>query len=325
MYHDNTSKWVLGQVASSTNTNTGLVEYATTYDATSALPLQTYAFGKLQQTLTYNANGTVATVKDGNSNVTAFSSWKRGIPQMIQHPATPEATAGAIQSAVADNNGWITSVTDETSSKTCYEYDPMGRIAKIIYPSETQANVCDASNWTNTIVLFEQISVAEYGIPAGHWRKTTTTGTGRKLVYFDALWRPSIVREDDTSQITETRRLIRNTYDHDGRLIFTSYPVADGTPPNIGMHTTYDALGRVQIVRQDWEGTGQLTTTTSYLPGFKLQVTNPRGFQTTTEYMAYDRPVTEWPIRVTAPGGGVTDISRDVFGKPRELMRSGPN
>ena len=60
------------------------------------------SFGKLQQTLTYNADGTVATVKDGNNNLTTLSSWKRGIPQSISHPD------GKSRLAVVNDSGWIT-------------------------------------------------------------------------------------------------------------------------------------------------------------------------------------------------------------------------
>ena len=95
-YHDNTAKWVLGQVAS--RTINGVVAEQTTYDAATALPLQSRSFGKLKQTLTYNADGTVATVKDGNNNVTKLSSWKRGIPQLITF------ADGKTQSAVVNCN-----------------------------------------------------------------------------------------------------------------------------------------------------------------------------------------------------------------------------
>jgi hypothetical protein len=86
-YHDNLSSWVLGQ-ARKTTIN-GTIASETEYNA-QALPWKTYGFGKLQQTLSYNTDGTLATAADGRSNVTTFSNWKRGIPQLIRHPATPD-------------------------------------------------------------------------------------------------------------------------------------------------------------------------------------------------------------------------------------------
>ena len=60
VYHDNTAKWVLGQVAQ--QKVNGVVASSTTFDAATALPLTYSTFGLLQQTLTYHADGTVATV-----------------------------------------------------------------------------------------------------------------------------------------------------------------------------------------------------------------------------------------------------------------------
>src|SRR5690606_25023451 len=44
----------------------------------------TKSFGKLKATLTYWADGTIKTVKDGNNNVSTMSNWKRGTPQLVQ-------------------------------------------------------------------------------------------------------------------------------------------------------------------------------------------------------------------------------------------------
>lgn len=73
-YSDNTTKWVIGQTATvtcvapttvlPTGAAAGTVISATTFDATTAMPLTTSAFGKLQTTATYNTDGTLATIKD---------------------------------------------------------------------------------------------------------------------------------------------------------------------------------------------------------------------------------------------------------------------
>src|SRR5690606_38322025 len=301
----------------------------TIYDSTYALPIQTKAFTLVQQTLAYDTTssvasgqrGTLKSIADGNTNTTTLGSWKRGIPQLITYPATDDQPTPVTQKAVVNDAGWITSITDENGYKTCYAYDPMGRMAMVTYPSETQSGACNTSAWNATTQVFEQINVAEYGIPAGHWRQTILTGTGRKLTYFDALWRPLIVREDDTTQITATRRVTRHAYDPQGRLAFTSYPVADGTPPAIGTHTEYDALGRVTQVRQNSE-IGDLITDIEYLSGFRVRVTDPRNNATTTSYMAYDQPTTDWPMLIAAPEGIYTHFKRDPYGKPTMIRRS---
>lgn len=341
-YHDNTTLWVLGQTAKVTcvapaactpsEAPTGIVMSETTYDAF-AMPVTVKAYGKVQQTLTYNSTSTVASgqlgtlrwLKDGNNNTTTFTNWKRGIPQSIAH------ADGSTQSAVVNNHGWIDSVTDENGYTTCYTYDVMGRLASITPPSETTANACDTTeaNWKKTLLTFQPVAVAEYGIPAGHWRQTVSTGTGQKITYFDALWRPLVTKElDATNGTTETltKRFQRFTYDTDGRTTFASYP---GTTDALttGVWTDYDALGRVTSVSQDSEQ-GLLTTTTQYLgdaTSAYVRTVSPRGVVTVTRHQAFDQPSYDTPVLIDQ-GQNLTervgiDITRDAFGKVLSIRK----
>ena len=325
-YADNYTSWVLGQVASSTNVDTGLVESSTDYDPASALPIRTYAFGEPQQTLTYNVDGTVATVKDGNNNVISLAGWKLGIPQSITFPATPEAPSGAVKSAVVDGAGWIDSVTDENGYKTCYTYDAMGRLATITYPSESQPGVCDTSTWARTTITMASGYPTAYGVPAGHWRQTILTGNGRKTLVFDALWRPLVEQTLDLGNVSNTTTEVIDRYDASGHLAFKSYPMntfgqANYTDTTLkGTNTAYDSLDRATQVIQDSD-IGPLVTTTAYLDGFQTRVTNARGYLTTTSYVTYDQPTTEWPASITMPEGVLVDIARDVFAKPLAVTR----
>ncbi|KAF1721721.1 RHS repeat domain-containing protein [Pseudoxanthomonas wuyuanensis] len=335
-YHDDLSLWVLGQVK---RTTTNGSETSRTDYGWKALPWKTYSFGKLQETLSYDSTSTVAsgqlgtlkTITDGNNNVTTATAWKRGIPQSIKYPGTPESPTGATQSATVSDAGWITSVTDENGYKTCYGYDAMGRINLITYPSETQLGVCDTSAWAPTTITFAATgNAAAYGMPAGHWRQTTLTGNGRKILIFDALWRPVVEQTLDLGNVSGTLSEVIKRYDPEGRLAFQSYPMNTGGQANYadtnlkGTKTTYDALGRVTSVSQDSE-LGPLTTTTRYLAGFKTEVTNPRLQKTTTSYMAYDQPTYDWPTAIVHPEGAFTDISRDAFGKPKAIGRRNAN
>ena len=315
-YHDNTSKWVIGQIASvtcaasvpaSTSCNGDDVMSQTSYHATTALPTATYAFGKLQSSMTYYADGTLNTIKDGRNNTTTLSSWKRGIPQAIQF------ADGTSQSAVVNDNGWITSVTDENGYATGYTYDTMGRLSGITYPTG------DSTIWANSTRSFAPVATAEYGIAAGHWRLTETTGNAVRITYYDGMWRPLVVREYDSANLSGTQRFVRTTYDAQGRVSFQSYP-SNTSSPGTGVWTEYDALGRVTSISQDSE-LGLLSTLTTYGAGFTTTVTDPRGQSTTASYMAYDQPGTDLPVTVNAPEGQVTTISRDPYGKPLQLSR----
>lgn len=339
-YYDDPALWVMGQVK---RTTVNGIEEAYTDYGWKALPTISSRYGKPTHTLAYETAlsgqvGTVKTVTDGNGNVTTASSWKRGLPQQIRYPSTSEAPAGATVSAVVNDHGWITAVTDENGFRHCYDYDVVGRITKIRYPSETVANACDPGDgtgtWLATTIGFTKSASAKYGLPAGHWQQVVATGVGRKIIYFDALWRPVVTEEFDNTNGTianATRRLTVQRYDASGRLIFESYPMSSlsnyAATTLKGSRSSYDALGRVEQMQQDWEGSGYLTTTTQYLPGFQTRVTPPRGqghgttYQTTTSYLTWDEPSTDYPVSIGHPEGAFTDIARDAFGKPTALTR----
>ena len=327
-YEDNLDKWVIGQPMASVNVDTGLVESETKYDPITALPTDVYAFGKLKQRLTYNADGTVATVSDAKDSATfntttTFGNWKRGIPQTITHPD------GASTSAVVDDLGQILSATDETGAKTCYAYDAMGRVRKITYPSEATSGVCDASAWAETIVSFSAGNPAIYGMPAGAWWQTTVNGNARKITVYDGLLRPVVEETLDLAEPATRKVVTFRRFDAAGQTVFQSYPLnAPGTlsfadPSLKGTSTTFDALGRPTRVEQHAEPEfgGVVTTTMAYLAGFQTRVTNPRGQATTTAFKTYAEPTTDWPVSIVQPAGSHTDITRDVFGKPTSIRR----
>lgn len=368
-YNNATYRWVIGQPESTTciapASCAGQVERKIVYDSY-ALPRFFYAFGKFQGLRHNNADGTFVVTLDGNNNSTLFTNWKRGIPQTIKF------ADGTTKKAVVNDHGQIDSVTDENGYVTKYSYNVMGRLTLVDYPDG------DDVNWANTTRSFVQVQAAEYGIAAGHWRQTVSTGNGIQETYFDARWQPVLTREYDASNVAATQRFVGRSFDHAGRETFVAYPLAnapdypvwnglmlnktagwlaDAPPrpsplchpqpecqpdpndprpdpdpdprpdpppppfPGLGIHTAYDALGRVVTVQQDSEF-GKLTTLSQYLDGLQTRVTNPRGFQTTTTYMAYDQPTSDWPRFIAHPEGAYTDIVRDAYGKPLHIARS---
>ena len=319
-YLDDTTQWVLGLPLTSSVNGTEVSK--TEYNA-QRLPWKTYTFGKLQSTLTYHANGTLATVMDGRSHVTTFSNWKRGIPQSILHPPTDEAPTGATESAVVDDNGWITSTTDENNYTSGYAYDTMGRLAGMAYPT------VDSVVWLPKAFEFRALTASDWlppGISVGQWRHYEGQGNYAKFTYFDAQWRPVLVHEYDASNVGSTLRSTRTTYDSNGRQNFQSYPVSDLIPGNSGSRTFYDALDRVTRVEQDSEH-GVLATNTEYLPGLQVRVTNPRNQQTVTGFMAWGQPGYDLPLWSSQPEGKVIEIARHPrFGWPLQLkQRSADN
>ncbi|CBA16818.1 RHS repeat domain-containing protein [Xanthomonas albilineans] len=308
-YYDNVNLWVIGQIASVTKTAPGDAQemYASTYDAATALPTRFSRFGKTIQSVAYNADGTVSRVNDGNGNATSLSGWKRGLPQGITY------ADGSSDSAVIDDRGLISSATDENGYTTSYTYDAMGRLTSITYPWG------DTVDWATTGLTFEQVNVAEFGLPAGHWRHTVSTGNATKITYLDGLWRPVLTQEYDAANIDGTRRFDRFIYDHQGHTLFASYP---GTSDQLstGTWTQYNALGRPTSVSHDSEQ-GLLTTKTEYLSAYQMRVTDPRGNQTLSGYQVFDQPGYDAPVWIQHSEGANTDINRDIFGKPLSIRR----
>ncbi|MFL0335909.1 RHS repeat protein [Stenotrophomonas maltophilia] len=305
-YYNDTNAWLLGQVSSQINNNTGLVEVQTSYNA-QAMPTEQRRFGKLLQTLSYHADGNVASFADGRGNSTTLNSWKRGIPQSIGF------ADGSSMSASVDDNGWIRSVTNELGYQTSFDYDAMGRqIRKAFAQGDTVA-------WNPTTQIFERVDAVEHGLGAGHWRLTTNTGNRNKVTWFDAMWRPALTREQDASNPTATQRYQRFTYDHAGRTTFQSYPDS-ASNPSAGQWSEFDALGRVTSSSSDSE-LGLLTTVTAYLPGMRVRTTDARGQSSTTLHRVYDTPAYDTPVAIEHPGGVFTDIGRDVFGKTTSIRR----
>ena len=322
-YFDDLAKWVIGQVESVTVGSD--VPSQTTFDASTVLPTHTYAFGKLQQRFTYHSTaaqaGLVNEVFDGgDTQKTTLDSYKRGFPQsIVYHDTTTE-------SAVVNDRGEIDSVTDELGNKTCYGYDTMGRLTSLTYPSETTSGVCDASAWTATSSVFASVASVEYGVPANHWKQTETTGARKSETFYDGLWRPIFSRQSSTDASVGVRTL-RKDFDHEDRETFVSYPGADVASYlnlSVGGRTDYDALGRVTDTHSDSElSPATINTSTDYLTGFVTQFTNARGFVTSTSYQAFDQPSTDAPMQISAPETQVTTYTRDVFGKPITMTRSG--
>jgi len=128
------------------------------------------------------------------------------------------------------------------------------------------------------------VNAAEYGLAAGHWRYSISTGNARTITYFDALWRPALTRSFDAADEANTRSMVLRKFDADGRSTFESYParsiVAVTDTPG-GVSTQYDALGRPASIQAGSE-LGVLSTVNYFDPGFQTRQTNPRGYTTTT-------------------------------------------
>ncbi|MBS3896461.1 RHS repeat-associated core domain-containing protein [Silanimonas sp.] len=308
-FFDSSTHWVLGQTA---RTMLDGIETSRTEFNALAQPVRRYVFGALQHLLGYHADGSVRAVTDARGHTTTLGDWFRGVPRRIGHPD------GTTQSATVSNEGWLTSVTDQNGFTTSYGYDALGRLLGIAYP--TGDPVAYAGTWIQYKPLDAATDWLPPGTLPGMWRRLEGRGNFIRATYYDALLRPVLDLQYDQASVGETLRSTRTAYDAAGRVAFQSMPIAGAESSTTGTRTEYDALGRVTRVTQDSEH-GPLLTTIEYLPGLRTRVTRPKGAQTTTSYLAFGVPSTDWPVVIHEPEGRITEITRDVFGKPTLIRR----
>ncbi len=276
------SKWILQSPLSATTGS--LVEFTHTLDA-NLLPLTISNFGKLNATLTYDATGLLASVKDGRNNITNYSNYHRGVPRTIDPPLVGQLAA------TVDDFGNVTSVTDELSRTTNYAFDDASRLTLVDPP------LGDSTTIAYTRSTNQQLTA------------TATTGARVSATLYNAHWQP-------LSKNT-AGRTITYGYDRLGRLTFSSYP-------NKTIGTTYSYNLRDELTQESAASElGALITTYEYLDQFQTRITNPRNFATTIAYQSFDAPVRNAPVSITEPLGRETTISRDIFGKPLAVVRNG--
>jgi YD repeat-containing protein len=314
-FSENYPKWVLGLVDSVSEFGSGggvgsTVMLANTYNATTANLETARKFGKLQHTLTYNANGSVASAKDEKNQITKFESYKRGIPQLITFADATKV------SYVVDAFGNVASITNQNGVTTNYKYDLVNRVTDILPP------VGGSVSWNNTKVEYAFMQSIEHDLGAGHLRQTITTGNSVEILYFDALYRQVMSYKYDRSDEAGTSRFLKTGFDIQGNSIYRSYPARNFASLGGAVRTEYDALGRVLAVKADSE-LGVLTSKNSYGDKFTTTATNNRNYVTTSTFQTFDEPSERAVSSMSAPEGVQVDIARDVFGKPTSITRGG--
>jgi RHS repeat-associated protein len=282
-YLNDVTDWVIGLPRKVTRNGKLFDEYIYNNDY---LPVTHKAFGVMQGTFTYNGDGTMATSKNALNHEYVYSNYKRGQPQSILRP-----DGNSISQAV-DNHGQITSITDAMGNTYGYTYNPVGWLTSVDRPG----------NWADT-------SIAYMGFSSGG-TQTITHGNKQTIVSYDSMQRPTLVQTNDLSGNGASVH-VKSTYDALGRAIFTSLP-SGSSSSTLGTNFTYDALGRVTQAQETMSPNA--TTTTAYLSGNRIRVTDPVGAVTTTTYAAYGSPSTDEPIQVLDATGTTTTLSRDIYG-----------
>ncbi|MBX3636093.1 MAG: hypothetical protein KF683_12050, partial [Rubrivivax sp.] len=322
-YRDFPSLWVMGQThrVLDVHQQTELEVERTEFHASTGLPYQRHGFGRLDRQWVYHGstdwNGLLWKLSDGAGNTTTFDQYHRGQPQRAVF------ADNTVASQTIHNIGVATDVTNEANTKTQFQLDAMGRVARIIYPTDDPVTYCD------TTIEFWQSAQADRGISANHWRQRVSTCGDVTDRWLDGLWRVRLEWRRDTANPAGTGRAVETRHDAGGNKAFESMPqrsIAAVDTTHAGTHHTYDALKRLLTseLRTEVAGESPLLTQVAYLPDFTKRVTNPRGFITTYGFQAFDEPSEDHIAGIALPENVSVTIARDRFGKPTAIMRTGP-
>ncbi|MEM9013513.1 MAG: RHS repeat-associated core domain-containing protein [Pseudomonadota bacterium] len=282
-YEHNKTKWVLALPDVVTRNGKEFDDF--TYDSLGRAT-EWKQFGVMQRQFGYHSTGAqagaIAWVDDALDNRYLLNDYKRGVARQLTLPNS------VVLARAVDDNGWITSVTNGAGDTTGYEYNGAGWLEKIV-PPKTNGPATD--------------TVLSYAYSGGV-TQTTTQGNFKATASHDALLRVTLEKTEDTS-IAGSARYSRSVFDILGRQTFRSFPSSSATAPH-GVSTAYDALGRITGTAQNVAPLA--TTSTDYLSGYRVRVTDPRGNATTTTYDGWGAHMPADPAAQPAENTSLWDL-----------------
>jgi YD repeat-containing protein len=171
-YNNNKTKWVIGQLATSTAPATTL---SRVIDANANVTSETV--DGVATSYTYHSDGNVATITYPRSLTHSFSNYKRGIPQLETQPEDITITR------VVNDRGFVISETDGEQHAKAYTYDATGRVASIDLPRGNDS----VGTYTSLSKTVTRGSLVETTIYDGLYRITRVTLGGIATDYeYDA-------------------------------------------------------------------------------------------------------------------------------------------
>ncbi len=322
-FHD-TRHWLLGlhaKTAISANGSNYKTTSQTSYHSSSgsykSLPNYYYSYGRWHtRNTSYHTSGVNAGLPNqihynGTNRWVALSNYKRGVAQTIRTPSSLSTSSQYAYKQV-DANGWVTKHTDFIGNCVNYRYDSIGRLTLI--------DPCN-SKWLSTSISYNTTANSEgyTHVRRGMLKRTIKRGNYSYLTFYDNLLRPRMTKESDTSRESETKRFTRTNYDSFNRPIYQSKPYSLNATP-YGVSIRYDALGRA-LKEEDNTTAGAITY--SYLSSNRVQVTNNRGYKTTSKLLAYGTPELKRLLTISSPHGVSTTLAYNVYGNVTSIRQGG--
>ena len=277
-YEHKPTYWVLALTKTDTRNGVLFDEYV--YDSLGKLT-EYKKFGSTWMKFGYHTadpqKGLPAWVEDALTKQTSLNNFKAGMPQNIIFPDTSTIAR------IIDNNGWLTSQTNQEGNTTSYQYNPVGWLTLVTPPSNNGPADSQVIGYQHTTDGVTQ---------------TITQGNLRTVINYDGRLRDYLAHREDTS-LTGTDAYIRKTFDANGRVTFESFPASTAAAV-AGIDTEYDALGRVTSTEQTVAPFA--VTNIAYLDNNRIQTTDPRGNVTTRSLSGFGNAQDGKEVFIDVPG-----------------------
>ncbi|WP_284374190.1 hypothetical protein, partial [Algimonas porphyrae] len=304
-YEHNSTKWILG--LPKTTTFQGKPWESLTYDANGRVA--TYSkFGILRGSYTYHTGalfkGALHTVTNALGHTASFSNWHRGKPQTITR------WDGRTLYRTVNDNGWELTTTDANGHQTAYGYNAMGWLDSVNPPGSffNTANLSYSFNPSSSVAM----------------RQTVIRGAGTTTVDYDGLFRPMTTHRRATDASSAPGGLweafAETRYDLAGNTVFQSRPSVSAIAAQTnGVISEYDLLKR--LIRTEDSMDSAVVSTLAYSSLNRTTATNPSGHVTTTFKDGFNGPGKGAPLRIDEPGRE-TLLSYDMFGNLIQLTQN---
>ena len=285
--------------------------------------------GKALQTYSYNANGQITGIIDGNHNETFYEvdGWGR----------ITEVTAadGGVEKYTYDYAGNITTTTDANGGTITYHYNSFGKVSEIIDQEGLSEKFYYDEEGRLTIHLDRNGNRVEntYNIDGNLVSQVATSKNGeqesvRKSYTYDSKGQLLTAKADGflynysytpegylKSKATCGRTLIAYTYNSDGQIA----SIKDVTGKTT--YYSYDILGRIDELTDD---NGKVVAQYSYLPNNLIEsITYGNGIKTTYSYDS-DQNISHL-LTVTTTGEKLQDFTYQYDMNGNRLSKVGLN
>ena len=294
-YEHRLTPWVLGLTKKDKRNGVLFDEFI--YDSLGRLTAYN-KFGQLWMQFGYHSTdpqrGFPAWILDALGSQINLDNFKAGSPQYVTFPDSSSI------SRVIDNNGWLTSETNQEGNTTSYQYNANGWVSQVI-PSKNDGPAEDQ------IIVYQHT--------ADGVTQTMTQGGLRTVTKYDGRLRNYLTFQEDTS-IAGVHAYLRKTFDANGRVTFESLPASTASAV-AGIESEYDALGRTVSTEQTVAPFA--ITNIEYLSNNRTRTTDPRGNDTTRSLSGFGSSQDGKEVFIDVPVGSDTTMTYDLFGKMTTL------